>query len=462
MFRPSILVAAAALAAPVLAQANWTQLMPTTSPSPRAGMVGISDGAGVLLFGGKPGPSTELNDLWRFDGVNWTDITPSGSLPPTRDFYAAAFDSGRNRYVLFGGRSGSSELGDTWEYDGASWTQLSPATSPSARRWAAMTYEPSTGRCIMFGGSSSGTYNNETWAWDGTTWTLLSPVTSPSVRGRGFFSYDITRGEALYYGGRNSASALADSWIWDGTTWRQVTTTNAPGQSGVAGLFAYGSTYDLARDRHVLFGGTRTGPTQSATWEFDGSDWSQRAASGPGSRTGPLVVYVLAAARTYLFGGFQGPQLDDTWEYQTNQLAMATAYGAGCAGSGGVLSMSADSLPWLGDTLQVTANNLSPGSLNFTVIGFSNTTWSGGALPVPLSALNPAGGPGCDLLTSADDSLFAITATASQSTSLPIPASASLAGISAYLQTLEIELTGAAGISSINASNGLDLVLGVR
>jgi len=133
----TLAAAAAALTPALLAQTDWTQLSPTTFPTARAGTVGVTDGAVAYLFGGQPDSTSEYNDLWLFDGTNWTDITPAtGPLPPARDFYAAAYDIARSRYVLFGGRSTAlaTDLADTWEFDGTSWTQLTPATSPSIRR----------------------------------------------------------------------------------------------------------------------------------------------------------------------------------------------------------------------------------------------------------------------------------------------------------------------------------------
>lgn len=147
------------------AQANFTQLSPANMPSPRAGAIGVSDGALLYNFGGKPGPGVELNDMWIFDGTTWLDVTPTtGALPPGRDWYGAAYDTARGRFVLFGGRSSAlaSNLGDTWEFDGVAWTQMTPVNAPTARRWNAMAYDAAAGVTILFGGEDQGTYNNET------------------------------------------------------------------------------------------------------------------------------------------------------------------------------------------------------------------------------------------------------------------------------------------------------------
>src|SRR5467141_4109365 len=64
----------------------------------------------------------------------------SGSGPGDRIGFGLAYDSVRDRVVLFGGTTGNDELGDTWEWDGNSWTKV--ATTGPAPRWGAcMTYD---------------------------------------------------------------------------------------------------------------------------------------------------------------------------------------------------------------------------------------------------------------------------------------------------------------------------------
>ena len=458
---PRLLVVVAALSSAVLsAQADWTQLAPAVFPSPRAGAVGVSDGALLYNFGGKPGPGVELNDMWVFDGANWIDITPaSGALPPGRDFYAATFDTTRGVYVLFGGRSSalSSDLGDTWEFDGATWAQAAPAVSPGARRWCQMAYDPIAGACILFGGYDGTNYLSDTWRWDGATWTPLSPSNSPSPRARGRLSYDLSRGEMIYFGGRNAAGALSDTWRWDGADWSQVTTaSNPPSSGGVAGRFAYGMTYDYLRDRHVLFGGTRNGPTLSDTWEFDGVDWVQRSASGPINRTGPTFAYVLGLQKAFLFGGFTGPQQDDTWNYESSTVGAVTQYGAGCSGPGGLLTLSSTELPWTGDTWTATCSTLGATSLSMAV-------WGLAAAALPLNAALPVAPLGCDLLNTGDF-LFgpSLPAGGVAQAQLAIPNSAALGGATLYLQVAELEFSVTGGWSGLYTSNGLAVDIGLR
>jgi hypothetical protein len=78
----------------------------------------------VLLFGGgiaTADPTVPFGGTWQWDGRHWIERQNMGPL--ARLAAGLAFDSTRNRYVLFGGAgappAGSTDalvyLGDTWE-----------------------------------------------------------------------------------------------------------------------------------------------------------------------------------------------------------------------------------------------------------------------------------------------------------------------------------------------------------
>ena len=75
--------------------------------------------------------------------------------------------------------------------------------------------------------------------------------------------------------------------------------------------------YDRRRSRTVLFGGSSGGSTfPAATWEWNGSQWSQSSAAGPSGRFLQAMAYDESLQRTVLFGGFDGANtLVDTWEW---------------------------------------------------------------------------------------------------------------------------------------------------
>ncbi|MFM1873670.1 MAG: hypothetical protein RL398_3092 [Planctomycetota bacterium] len=453
------------LAGLATAQATHTQLFPAVTPGGRAGTHGVSDGLGMYVFGGLTAGGTVptlSNEMWRFDGANWSNLTAAVN-PPVRDWYASTWDAVRGRYVLFGGRTvvGTTtlDLGDTWEFDGTTWTQMAPTNSPSARRWSAMVFDPTTSRCILFGGSALGTsYFNDTWAWDGTDWTQLAPTTSPSGRGRGWLEWDLQRNRALYVSGRNTAGAIAEQWAWDGSDWSQVPSANYPGWNSGQGLFAYGMTYDILRDRWLTVGGVRTSGVSNQTWEYDGNDWSLHNSGPLPGRTAPAVAYVLGLGKTIVFGGYGGTApLNDTWEYQTANFPGSNPIGAGCAGAAGVPQVVQDHPAWLGETYRATVSNLALGGLAVGLVGLSNTTWSGGSLPFPLLFLYPNTAANCQLLVSPDASLFLPAVGGSANLALNLPSDPAFLSYQLHVQAVQLDAA-----LQLSVSSGTSLVFGAK
>jgi len=69
----------------------------------------------ILVFGGNP-VSTDAgtSETWEWDGRAWRQVPLVGARPPARYKCGLAFDSVRQRAVLFGGTS-FDPLDDTWE-----------------------------------------------------------------------------------------------------------------------------------------------------------------------------------------------------------------------------------------------------------------------------------------------------------------------------------------------------------
>jgi hypothetical protein len=234
-----------------------------------------------------------------------------------------AFDSARQRVVMFTGNS-------TWEWDGSSWAHLSPPNSPSPRSGEAMVYDVARRRVVLFGGSivnaanPSGITVAETWEWDGDDWVQLSPAVSPSARYLHAMAYDTVRQRVVLYGGDVGGSfgqqILGDTWEWDGVTWTPRSPVASPGL-----LHAHAMVYDAARQRVVLHGGESFlyGWTSNMTFEWDGVDWSQRG-FGP-ARHYHALAYDVVRQRVVLFGGmfrwgsslplFDATVSDETWEW---------------------------------------------------------------------------------------------------------------------------------------------------
>src|SRR5262249_44196351 len=155
-------------------------------------------------------------DTWEWDGTSWTQRASTG--PSAREGSAAAYDGGRQKTVLFGGKS----PGDTWEWNGTSWTQRTSG-EPSPRFEHAMAYETIRGKTVVFGGHSGGgmlgtDYSGDTWEWDGTTWTQRA-TTGPSPRLRSAMVYDSARQKVVLFGGMVPCSCGNRNAIYYGDTW---------------------------------------------------------------------------------------------------------------------------------------------------------------------------------------------------------------------------------------------------
>src|SRR5262245_39338812 len=83
------------------AQARWSSLDPL--PARRSAAVIFDPLLGsVMLFSGSNASFVPFQDHWTWDGVRFTQLHPA-QLPPARSHAAVAFDSSRQRIVLFGG-----------------------------------------------------------------------------------------------------------------------------------------------------------------------------------------------------------------------------------------------------------------------------------------------------------------------------------------------------------------------
>jgi hypothetical protein len=315
--------------------ATWLQRSPSTSPSPRIshGMAFDALRQRVVLFGGGGANAsgwTGLSDTWEWDGSNWTQLRPTTS-PPARFGASMAWDTVRQRLVLFGGWGAPPDrsLADTWEWDGATWAQRTPTRSPPGHSSQAMASDPVHRRVVLFGGLPGSNPGPGTWEWDGSTWAQATPIMSPPARRSHAMAWDAARQRILLFGGMhevgNHSTSLADTWEWDGATWAQHTPTTSPsGRSG------HSMAWDAARQRAVLFGGLDDsnfgGNPLAETWEWDGATWAQRTpTNSPSARRSPGMAWEASRQRVVLFGGHDGSSpLADTWEWDGSNWAQRT------------------------------------------------------------------------------------------------------------------------------------------
>ena len=299
---------------PATESATWTRIdvPPTPGPTPRYLQSAVFDETRqvLVMFGGLPGVGLKaLQDLWEWNPATstWTDRTPSGSKPIARFGAGMVFDSIRNKFVIFGGRSTTNyDLADTWEWDptsGAFTDRTGSSVAPVGRSQHSMVFEKSTGKVLLFGGGLAGTdYNGigislafaDTWEWNPATgaWAQLAPAKAPSARHDSAMVWDSKRSRAVLFGGMQKDQAdvdgtpMQDTWEWDpakpGWTERKATGVEPSARYGHA------MAYDPVRGLIVLVGGgdSNTGKTSSDlgqnaladVWDWDpiAGTWAQR------------------------------------------------------------------------------------------------------------------------------------------------------------------------------------------
>jgi protocatechuate 3,4-dioxygenase beta subunit len=194
----------------------WSQLAPATSPSLRDGGQFAFDSFRqvAVLFGGW-NDYYYLNDTWEFNGTNWQQRSPAHA-PVGLAGGAFAYDSVRHKVVLVGGfcdgYCDSSSRPEMWEYDGADWTLIASTTPVGPNNSGAMAYDSQRQRLLLFGGNIPSGLTNRTWEYDGTTWTLLSLAVSPTPRYGHQMVYDAARARMVVYGGYDGSGNLNDTW----------------------------------------------------------------------------------------------------------------------------------------------------------------------------------------------------------------------------------------------------------
>ncbi len=442
------------LQAPLVSQPDWERARPVAKP------VGLSDLAmaydstrdRVVLFGGWDGQK-DLADTWEYDGTTWLKRSHRTS-PGTHSTHRMAYDLARKNTVMFGGYCGSNcALGDTWTWDGTDWTKQRPAASPGARFAHAMAYDSARQRVVLFGGvgTASSSAFGDTWEWDGVTWTKITTAHAPSARYSSAMAYDAQRGRMVLFGGRGTART-SDTWTYDGRDWHRQAPTRNPGLRT-----AHAMVYDALRDRTVMFGGFDGVNHLDATWEWDGADWRVRTPLGqPSARGFTALAYDSKRQRTVMFGGgLNSTILKDNWVYVTKNRATYTEYGAGCAGAAGVPRLLVDrgALPWVGGTLQLRVTNLASTATVVVIgLGLSKTQW--GALSLPHD-LTTTGMPGCSILAAFDTSFVVRAQRGDAGLAMAIPNNSALVGAFFFNQAVAPGANNSLGLAVSNAGHGV-------
>ena len=177
----------------------------------------------VVLVNGGPDHGKPKNDpleLWAWDGMQWALLSADPEGPVWRNFAGAAFDSKRNRLVLYAGlQSRNNRMEETWEWDGLSWHEIE---KPGVHNMAQMIFDPLHENVLLMGGGEEG-FPGDMESWDGTRWSQISERDAPARTGLGT-AYGSQRNRLVAFGGvaKPGGGAITDTWEWDGQHWSCV------------------------------------------------------------------------------------------------------------------------------------------------------------------------------------------------------------------------------------------------
>jgi hypothetical protein len=318
----------------VAAQARW-ELVPELSS--RRGFALAYDAARgeTVLFGGSDG--VDRNDTWVWNGVVWQQRFPA-LRPSPRSNATMAWDSLRQRIVLFGGDSST----DLWAWNGTNWSQLLPSTAvvgSGSPRF--LMHDPGRDRLVLLTLTGNQVAISES---NFAQWVSITPTAQwPPHSYQAACVFDPVAARATYLPIGNATAAL---WRWNGTNWTSQTVTGGANQftatlvhdpvtprlllaGGVSftnantlfGLNSAGTAwlplatggpngqecracFETLRNRVVLVGGAAEGTAaDSSVWESSGGSWQRRTFAPPAARRNYAVAHDRVSDRAWLFGG---------------------------------------------------------------------------------------------------------------------------------------------------------------
>jgi N-acetylneuraminic acid mutarotase len=197
----------------------------------------------IVLFGGKGGTTggheTFTGETWEFDAARetWTQIFPSTS-PSPRKHHAMVYDSLNRKVILFGGEthmtksSHMRKSNETWVYEASTdaWAQMFPSTSPSPRAFHEMVYDSLNQQVILFGGivsEKNQDITNETWVYNiaDNNWFQINLLDAPSPRFHHTMVYDPVGKKVILFGGGTvlchephcivTTGLINDTWVYE-------------------------------------------------------------------------------------------------------------------------------------------------------------------------------------------------------------------------------------------------------
>jgi hypothetical protein len=289
--------------------------------------------------------------------------------------------------------------------------------------------------------------------WTGSLWGQVGTAMNAPVHGLAARP----NGDIVAVGEFTQASLLPMDRIarWNGSAW--VTMGAASGNPGVVRAVHCLPNGDIVAGRGFH---QPSAIADSGISRWNGSSWN--GFSYLTSHTTSAPVQVLAFAQRadgdlVVGGSFHTAGMSMAYDlaaFQSTCMPSAAPYGNGCTSAAGPLSITADTLPWIGAAFRTTTTGVAPGSPGVGLIGLTQ-------LSIPLPTLLPEGQPGCSLYTTPDAQLLLTNGPGDTATSsFALGNDASLIGVPFFQQTIALEFGAGGAITAIRGSNALSLVIG--
>jgi hypothetical protein len=409
----------------------------------------ITEHQGDLVVGGRDASAfPNYRHIARWDGAQWH------SLGVGVDNTVLAMLRLANGDLLVGGMfwtAGGLATPGLARWDGTAWYAFAPGL------WSSVGNNGAIIRCmaelpngdVVVGGSFrlqvGSTWSDGIARWDGSAWQAYGPGLEPGVTAIAI----LPNGELIAGGSFTASGTTPLQYVarWDGTQWTAMG----------SGLNNYVTSLCTLPDGSVAVGGyfttngaqyaprlMRWSPTGG--WNWFGGSLNEVVATVLQRRNGDLLVG----------GGFTtagGQVAMMRTSLQPPCRATAATLPHGCTTAPSPRPLVVESLPWTGGTFRARASGLTPGSFVLTTFGFTMA-------PTPLSSLVGFGAAGCELHTTVVSLSGAPTNDGSFTTTLPVPNSAGLAGVSFRHQVFELTAGPNGTLGELRSNDALELVVG--
>jgi hypothetical protein len=328
---------------------------PNNQPGSRVNSMSWIDSKGNLwLFGGEGlatnggGELNLCNDLWKWDGVNWTWMSGDSIINQTGNYGQKGVANSTNKP---GGRSYATgwidDNDNLWLYGGSG---------------------------IPIGIFDPAGLHNDLWKFDGDNWTWMggdssfnkkpnrgtigkSSITNdPGARADSYCWKDTSNNVRLFGGQFTQYRQYADFWQWDGKNWTWYAGDSLdyrafnPGIKGIKSPennpgIVRGNIWVDKNNTLWMFGGYRTGRL-NMLWRWENEIWTWIAGEDtvnlngiygkmgikdstnyPGARGNSRMSWIDKNGKLHLFGGYGFDansdfpnMLNDFWTYDSNTL----------------------------------------------------------------------------------------------------------------------------------------------